>query len=62
MIAQEVEEFLPEAVTLNGNKDYKTIIYSEMIGLLVNGIKEQNEIIKSLQSEIELIKNRLDSL
>ena len=62
MIAQEVEEFLPEAVTLNGNKDYKTIRYSEMIGLLVNGIKEQNEIIKSLQSEIELIKNRLDSL
>jgi hypothetical protein len=62
MIAQEVEEFLPEAVALNGNKDYKTIRYSEMIGLLVNGIKEQNEIIKSLQSEIELIKNRLDSL
>jgi hypothetical protein len=59
MIAQEVEEFLPEAVTLNGNKDYKTIRYSEMIGLLIEGIKEQNTLIQNLQSEIELIKQKL---
>ena len=59
MIAQEVETYLPEAVTLNGNKDYKTIRYSEMVGLLIEGIKEQNQIIKDLQSEIELIKQKL---
>jgi hypothetical protein len=59
MIAQEVEEFLPEAVTLNGNKDYKTIRYSEMIGLLIEGIKEQNTLIQNLQSEIESIKQKL---
>jgi hypothetical protein len=50
---------LPEAVTLNGNKDYKTIRYSEMIGLLIEGIKEQNTLIQNLQSEIELIKQKL---
>ena len=62
LIAQEVEEYFPEAVTLNGVEDYKTVKYSEMVALLIQGIKEQNEVIKTLQSEVALLKQRLDNL
>jgi hypothetical protein len=33
-----------------------------MVSLLIEGFKEQNEVIKSLQSEVELLKQRLDNL
>jgi hypothetical protein len=53
MIAQEVEDVFPEAVVLNGVDDYKTIKYSEMVGLLINAIKEQQSIIEDLTKRIE---------
>jgi hypothetical protein len=62
LIAQEVEQYFPEAVTPNGVKDYKSVKYGEMVSLLIEGFKEQNEVIKSLQSEVELLKQRLDNL
>ena len=62
LIAQEVDQYFPEAVTPNGVKDYKSVKYGEMVSLLIEGFKEQNEVIKSLQSEVELLKQRLDNL
>jgi hypothetical protein len=62
LIAQEVEPHLPEAVTLNGVKDYKTVRYSEMVGVLINAIKEQQQQIESLKTEIQDLKNRISNI
>jgi hypothetical protein len=53
LIAQEVEDVFPEAVQLNGVSDYKTVKYSEMVGLLINAIKEQQLMIDGLTKRIE---------
>jgi len=49
VIAQEVEKVLPEVVQ-NREDGYKTIAYGNMIGLLIEAIKE-------LKEEIKVIKN-----
>jgi hypothetical protein len=55
LIAQEVQEVLPEVV--NEREDgYLGIDYSKMIGLLVEAIKEQQNQIDSLTIEIENLK------
>ena len=59
LIAQEVEEHLPEAVINNGVKDYKTVKYSEMVSVLIEAMKEQQQQIDNLKSEIEDLKGRL---
>ena len=55
LIAQEVEEVLPEVVIdkklcmgdmKNNKKDYKTVDYEKIVGVLVEAVKEQlNQII-----------------
>jgi hypothetical protein len=57
LIAQEVEEFFPEGVQLNGVSDYKTVRYSEMVGLLINAIKEQQLMIEDLTKRIEVLES-----
>ena len=55
VIAQEVEEVLPEAV--NTDEDgFKTVAYGNMVGLLIEAIKEQSETIDSLKSRIETLE------
>ena len=49
VIAQEIEKVLPEVVQDREN-GYKTVAYGNMIGLLIEAIKE-------LKSEIEVLKN-----
>ena len=46
MIAQEVEKIIPEVV-YNTNENTKAIAYNNIIGLLVEGIKELSDLIKS---------------
>ena len=48
MIAQEVEMIIPEVV-YDVNNDTKAIAYDNLIGLLVEGIKELSSIIKRIQ-------------
>jgi hypothetical protein len=76
--AQEVKEVLPEIVTLaafdidtddKGNtigsksgEDYLTVNYGKVVPLLVEGIKEQTEIIKSQQKQIDELKEMIKSL
>ena len=41
VIAQEIEEFLPEVV-YEDDEGMKSVSYGSMIGLLIEAIKEQN--------------------
>jgi len=52
VIAQEVEKVLPEVVEYNKDTDTKTVAYGNMVGLLVEAIKEQQETIDKLTSRI----------
>ena len=53
LIAQEVLEILPEAVT-GSEENYYSLAYGNMVGLLVEGIKEMNE---QLQAEKKKVTN-----
>ena len=73
VIAQEVEKVLPQIVVPapfdigydeEGNnysisgENYKTVDYNKLIPLLIEAIKEQQEIIANLQSRITNLENR----
>ena len=57
VIAQEVLEVLPEAVTSHTNpetgEETLTVAYGNMVGLLIEGIKEQQELINNLMARVE---------
>ena len=52
VIAQEVEEVLPEVVTTREN-GFKGVKYDKMVVLLIEGMKEQQSQIEELKSEIK---------
>jgi hypothetical protein len=56
VIAQEVVNVLPEAVTVTENGTY-TVAYGNMVGLLIESIKELNSQVTSLKAELEKLKN-----
>lgn len=56
LIAQEVEKVLPEAV--QKDKDgYRSLAYGNMVGLLVEGMKEQQQSIKELKERIKTLED-----
>ena len=58
VIAQEMEQVLPEVVTTN-DRGLKTVSYGNIVGVLIEAIKEQqNEInnIKKYLQKINIIK------
>ena len=54
VIAQEVEKVIPEVV--HGDET-KSVSYGNMTAVLIEAIKEQNEIINRMRKEIEDLKN-----
>ena len=73
VIAQDIEKVLPQIVVLapfdvltdkGGNKysksgeNYKTVDYPKLIPLLIEAIKEQQEIIVDLQSRLEILEGK----
>lgn len=58
LIAQEVEEVLPEVVNEDEN-GIKTIAYANMVGLLVEGIKEERAARKSLEARLTKLEELL---
>lgn len=56
VIAQEVEEILPEIVDTRDN-GYKAVDYSKLTALLIQSVKEQQVIINDLKSRIETLEN-----
>jgi hypothetical protein len=66
LIAQEVLKVLPEAVTggpttKEGTEDeHYSVAYGNVVALLVEGIKEQQEVINKMQHDIDMLKNKED--
>lgn len=56
LIAQEVEKVIPELVETNDG--IKSVSYSNMIGVLIEAIKEQQNQIEELKTEISILKNK----
>ena len=61
LIAQDVEKVLPQLV-YNLNDGYKAIDYPKLIPLLIEGMKEQQQIIEKQQRQIDEIKKLLKTL
>jgi pentose-5-phosphate-3-epimerase len=55
VIAQEVEKVLPEVV-MEGNDGIKSVAYGNLVSLLIEAIKEQQEQINNLTDEINKLK------
>lgn len=52
VIAQEVEKILPQAV-YEDEEGMKSVAYGNMVGVLIEAIKEQNKIIENLKKTID---------
>jgi len=50
VIAQEVEEVIPEVVKISG--DVRTVNYNGLVGVLIEAIKEQQRQIEELKKQI----------
>jgi len=57
LIAQEVEEVLPDLVH-TGKDGYKSVDYQSLSAVFVEAIKEQQKIIESLEKRIAIIENK----
>jgi hypothetical protein len=62
VIAQEVEEVLPEAVTYCDVNDEYGVAYGNLTGLLIEAVKDQNKIIEKQSDEIKELKEILNNL
>jgi hypothetical protein len=58
VIAQEIEEVLPQLVQTREN-GYKAVKYDKLVALLIEGIKEQQSQIEELRNKIEKLENGL---
>lgn len=62
LIAEEVGEVLPEVVEYEENGvDAKGLHYSKLVPLLIEAIKEQQEQIRSLSDEVNVLKRELQT-
>jgi hypothetical protein len=57
VIAQEVEEVIPEVV-ITGDDGIKTVAYGNMVGLLIEAVKELTNQNKELLARIERLENK----
>jgi hypothetical protein len=56
-IAQNIEEVVPELV-YNCDDGIKAVNYGQMVAVLVEAMKEQNNIINQLKADVELLKQK----
>jgi hypothetical protein len=68
VIAQEVKQVIPEAVSQAANGDY-SVAYSEIVPVLLQAIKEQqtdlgrmNDALRAKEEELQTLTTRLDRL
>jgi hypothetical protein len=62
VIAQEVDEVVPEVVSYAKEVDEYAVAYGNFAGLFIEAFKEQSEIIKNQQKEIEELKEIVNKL
>ncbi len=58
LIAQEVEKVFPEAVETNFSTGLKSVEYGNLVGPLIEAIKEQQKEIDALKKEVSELKNK----
>ena len=58
LIAQEVELIVPEVVRTSEDDGLKSIEYQNLIGLLVESIKDQQKQINELKNRIIVLENK----
>jgi hypothetical protein len=59
LIAQEVEQVVPEVVK-EMNDGTKAIAYTDLIGVLVEAMKEQQQQIEKLQKQVSELTGKSD--
>ena len=59
LIAQEVEQIVPEVVTHAKDVDEYSVEYGNLTALLIEAVKEQNEIINTMRRELDELKKKL---
>ena len=57
VIAQELENIIPEVVNDNGS--YKSVMYNNLVGLLIEGIKDLSDKNDKLEKELSEVKKHL---
>ena len=57
IIAQEIEEVLPEIVQTRKN-GYKAVKYEKIVALLIEGIKEQQQTIEKLEDRLKKLESK----
>lgn len=62
LIAQEVEEVLPELVTTDSETGLKSVQYGNLVAPLIEAVKEQQKEIDELNAKIDMLNKRLDDL
>jgi hypothetical protein len=62
VIAQEVNEVVPEVVSYTEDLDEYAVAYGNFAGLFIEAFKEQNEIVKKQSEEIKELKEILNKL
>ncbi len=60
-IAQDVEKVFPEFVVTD-SRGYKSLTYGQVSAVLVEAIKEQQELIESLQSQIDELNEKINKM
>lgn len=61
VIAQEVEQFFPEIVITN-DSGYKSVDYGKLSAVLIQAVREQQEIILSQKDELSVLQEKQDEL
>lgn len=59
IIAQELQKNYPEMIS-EGNDGYLKVDYTQLAGMLIQAVKEQQDIIKRQRREMDELKSRMD--
>lgn len=62
LVAQEVEEVLPELVNTDPETGLKSVQYANLVAPLIEAVKEQEREIDSLQKQIDTLQTQVDAL
>lgn len=58
VIAQEIQKTIPEVVSKD-NSDYLSVNYNGIVGVLIEAIKEQDELIQNLYTRVQNLESKL---
>jgi hypothetical protein len=58
LIAQEIKEVIPEVVSVNGDEHIHSVAYGNLVGLLIEAIKELNTKVDSLSAKVEQLSSK----